>query len=217
MQDCISDNLPYDQCGSTTLIIVKAQSASNNIYYGNITTTLMTWQSFLVVLQGAMTIPDKCKGRTSVTPMQQSNIICCHSQDAMTAILRHGTTNSANTPSLGSAITLEKACMLPKASTASAPKTVCTMPRAHIVSTPSRPHLSRRVTMSPLPKREMTNCCQGWQLDWVQQWAPCHKGNWPRMLWKAMIASCHKGPCPLLQWVTGPQPLTIAKAPKRSQ
>jgi hypothetical protein len=52
-----------------------------------------------------MTIPDECKGRTSLTPMQQSNIICCCLQEAKTTILRQATNSSANMQRLGMAIT----------------------------------------------------------------------------------------------------------------
>ncbi len=85
---------------------------------------------FHVILQGATTINNECKGRTSATLMQQSNIICCHLQDATTTILHHAMTSCMNMPRAGMASTPEMACTLLKASTLSRPKMVCTLPRA---------------------------------------------------------------------------------------
>ena len=45
-QDCLSDNLPYDWYGLTTLMIVKAWNASNEIDCDATTTMLTTRQSF---------------------------------------------------------------------------------------------------------------------------------------------------------------------------
>ena len=74
-RDHTSSNQPFHWCGSITLAIAKAWGTSNNNCSRRHDTTLMTRQSFfIVILQGATTIKQQMQGKNVMTPTQQSNI-----------------------------------------------------------------------------------------------------------------------------------------------
>ena len=76
-QDCLSDNLPYDRSGLTALMIKKARDASNLIDCDTSATMSTMGQSFLIViLWGAMTAADECKGRLNrLAPHNNQNFM----------------------------------------------------------------------------------------------------------------------------------------------
>ncbi len=193
----------FDWCRPTTSTIAKAQGASNKIDCNAMMTMLTMQQSFFnVLLQEAMTVKDEGKGKQYDS---QSTIkrFCHHLQDSTTTILHHATNSGAN---------------MPRLSMVSKPKTVCTLPRVskrvhhrqHVRCWGQECWVHRRGCVywrgpqqASCQRGQQWTPCQGWQPCWVWQWAPCHKGNQPRMLCKAMMS-------PLPQRALGP--LTLCKA-----
>ena len=131
-------------------MIVKVQDPSNEIDCIAMTTTSTTQQSLLgCIARGNDNKGNKCKGRMSTTPKQQSKfrvVVCKMQQQPYRAMWGSAVQicqgrvkwvcqrKHASTPK--TVCTLPKSFTLPKASTLSTPKMACTLPKASTMSMP---------------------------------------------------------------------------------
>ncbi len=198
---CLSNNIPYDRCGSTTSTIAKAQSASNNIDCNVTTTMLMMQQSFLVILQGAMTIPNKCKWRTNkATSTQQSNfhVVVCRMWRRPYCTTRQPAVQ----------VCWGRIWQVRQRQHVHRQEHVCHKRKVHWVRqrqcVPCQGQiwgirLGGRIRQggpqqASCQKRRWQTPCQEWWLGWVRQQAPRHKCNWPHTSCKTTMRLCHKPP-----------------------
>ena len=132
----------FQMCKAPAIILIamtQQQCWQRNIHF--LSCCKEQWQQ-------QMNAREECNGSHATI-----NLSCCCSQNAMTTIPRHATTSGTSMPRSSTASTPKMACMLPKASTVRLLYSMYVLEGKY--SKYERPHLSRKVTTSLSPQRQV--------------------------------------------------------------